>query len=368
MNPRERADVAHVKGQTVISQGDEFIVVGHAEVKAVAQDPDRFSSQVSAYLQIPNGLDGEEHVQARELIDGYLEPTRVLKYLPQFHAAAADCLEAAVEDGHIDDIDGLAVRYAVGAMQGWLQWPQHLTQRLVDWIDANNRARGSGDKEWHGWVAEEFDDIIRIAVEEAPEGSETHLLATQHGLEHAEIVSILRNWTAGDLGSMAKCIAVMAVAFADAPELQQRVRTILGQENQQEQVHPEFDAITNEILRLDNPFVSNRRITTCPVELGGTQIPEGARVHIHWTGANRDPKVFDQGFEPTKHAEDNLVWGTGPHFCPGKTVSLLELRAFWTEVLPRFEVVPVTADGHALQGMRSVDGGWDKAPVRLAAR
>src|SRR5699024_12720768 len=110
---------------------------------------------------------------------------------------------------------------------------------------------------------------------------------------------------------MAKCIAVMVVAFADAPELQQRVRTILGQENQQEPVHPEFDAITNEILRLDNPFVSNRRITTCPVDLGGSQIPEGARVHIHWTGANRDPKGCDRRSAPTLRGDADIVWGSG---------------------------------------------------------
>src|SRR5699024_9797908 len=148
----------------------------------------------------------------------------------------------------------------------------------------NNRARGSGDKEWHGWVAEEFDDIIRIAVEEAPEGSETHLLATQHGLEHAEIVSILRDWTAGDLGSMAKCIAVMAVAFGGAPGIHQRVRTDSGHEDQHGPVHPEFRGNPDEILGRDNRFAGSRRITTCPVELGGSQIPGGARVPIHWTG------------------------------------------------------------------------------------
>ncbi|MFH0411665.1 cytochrome P450 [Corynebacterium sp. L4756] len=375
MDPREFADEAHAEELTVVSRGGEYIVVGHAEVTAVAQDPARFSSQVSAHLQIPNGLDGSEHASARRLVDEYLEPHRVCELLPQFNGAARSAIaeSAAGAEGETAGsvrIENLAQLYAVRAMQAWLQWPQHLTQRLLDWIDDNDQARGSGDREWTARVAAEFDDIIRVAVAEAPEDSETHRLATQHGLEHAEVVSILRNWTAGDLGSMARCIGVMAVAFAQTPALQDRVREILSQQNLQgkaEPVHREFDAIANEILRIDNPFVSNRRITTCPVDIGQTHLPENALVRIHWTAANRDPKVFD-GFDPAGNAETNLVWGTGPHYCPGKTVSLLELRAFWTQVLSRFELVSVDESGEDIRGVRSSHGGWDKAPVSLRVR
>src|SRR5699024_2812276 len=134
---------------------------------------------------------------------------------------------------------------------------------------------------------------------------ETHLLATGHGLSHEEVVSILRNWTAGDLGSMARCIEVIAVAFANAPELQERVRVILkpGEHGGQR----EFEAIADEILRIDNPFVSNRRVTTCPFDIVQRYSPWGTCVHIHWTGANCSPKVFEV-FDCQGHAEDNLVW------------------------------------------------------------
>ncbi|PQM74418.1 cytochrome P450 [Corynebacterium sp. J010B-136] len=365
MDPREFADKALDAGKSVVVSGDEYIVVSHAEAVAVAHDPERFSSRVSAHLQIPNGLDGHEHATARALVDSYLASERVSRFLPQFHAAAQQVLDGASAPVGATDIGELARLYAVRAMQGWLQWPEHLTQRLLDWIQDNDRARVSGDRQWTKRVAEEFDAIIRIAVAEAPEGSETHLLATGHGLSHEEVVSILRNWTAGDLGSMARCIEVIAVAFANAPELQDRVRVILkpGEHGGQR----EFEAIADEILRNDNPFVSNRRVTTCPVDFGQTHIPQGTRVHIHWTGANRDPKVFE-GFDPQGHAKDNLVWGTGPHYCPGKALSMAELRAFWTEALARCEVVAVDEDGARLEGVRSANGGWERSPARLVRR
>ena len=228
MYPRDFADKAHLEGRAIVPQGDEFVIVAHAEAVAAANDPGRFSSRVSAHLQIPNGLDGKAHAEARALVDSYLAPGRVETFVPQFHAAADQVVGDALSDGAVTDIGALARLYAVVAMQGWLQWPEHLTQRLLDWIQDNDRARVSGDRQWTKRVAEEFDAIIRIAVAEAPVGSETHLLATGHGLSHEEVVSILRNWTAGDLGSMARCIEVIAVAFANTSKLQERVRTILN--------------------------------------------------------------------------------------------------------------------------------------------
>lgn len=365
MYPRDFADKAHLEGRAIVPQGDEFVIVAHAEAVSAANDPGRFSSRVSAHLQIPNGLDGKAHAAARALVDSYLDAKRVGRFVPQFHTAAQQVVEDALVDGDITDLGSVARLYAVRAMQGWLKWPEHLTQRLLDWIQDNDRARVSGDRQWTKRVAEEFDAIICIAVAEAPVGSETHLLATGHGLSHEEVVSILRNWTAGDLGSMARCIEVIAVAFANAPELQERVRVILGPDGHGAQ--REFEAIANEILRIDNPFVSNRRVTTCPVDIGQTHIPQGTRVHIHWTGANRDPKVFE-GFDPQGHAEDNLVWGTGPHYCPGKALSMAELQAFWAEALARCEVVAVDKDGAKLEGVRSATGGWERSPARLVRR
>ena len=84
----------------------------------------------------------------------------------------------ALSDGAVTDIGALARLYAVLAMQGWLQWPEHLTQRLLDWIQDNDRARVS-DRQWTK-RGEEFDAIIRITVR--PCWVETHLLATGHGL------------------------------------------------------------------------------------------------------------------------------------------------------------------------------------------
>ena len=47
-----------------------------------------------------------------------------------------------------------------------------------------------------------------------------------------------------------------------------------------------------EILRLESPAQGLFRVTTTEVELGGTVLPEGARVMAHFASANRDACVF----------------------------------------------------------------------------
>ena len=96
-----------------------------------------------------------------------------------------------------------------------------------------------------------------------------------------------------------------------------------------------MDAIIDEILRIDDPFLSNRRITTCPVEVAGVKIPANARVKLHWTSANRDEEVFGDpdAFDPVGNAENNLVYGIGRHVCPGRLLSTVELRIATRELL-----------------------------------
>ena len=76
---------------------------------------------------------------------------------------------------------------------------------------------------------------------------------------------MLRNWTGGDLGSIALCVGVILHYLATNEALQDRLRSGVSD--------AELDATIDEILRIDDPFLSNRRITTCPVEVAGVRIP-----------------------------------------------------------------------------------------------
>ena len=371
-DPRDFGDelLASPRCPVTRTPSGEVLVAGHAEVVEVATDPGRFSSAVSAHLQLPNGLDGEEHARFRALIDAYLAPAVVEKHEGDFRRIAHEVVaaELTADTVRADAVSDVGAHFAVRAMTAWLGWPEELEDRLIGWVAENPRATRSGDPQRTAAVAAEFDAIIGEVVRPRQENPERFDDVTAdlvndtslgRKLEFPEIVSVLRNWTGGDLGSMALSVGVVLHGLTQVPGLQEHLREGVSRE--------EFAAVADELLRRDDPFVSNRRVTTCPVTVGGVDLPEGQRVRIHWTAANRDPAVFadPDGFDPAGNAAGNLVWGTGPHYCPGKPLSMLELQSLVEELLALARVrLPAAEAGRSVHPV----GGWELLPVELERR
>ena len=151
-------------------------------------------------------------------------------------------------------------------------------------------------------MAEQFDEIVRSLIlprrstdGQGPDDLTSRLCCERidgRPLTEAELVSILRNWTGGDLGSIALCVGVLLAHVARHPELFLRLR---------QAPDDQVEAVIDEILRLDDPFVSNRRVTTCPVRISGQDIPKGAIVKLNWTSANRDENIFGRTGLIPKH-------------------------------------------------------------------
>ena len=395
-DPRAATDAHRSDGPLARTDG-AWVVLGHEEARAVAHDPETFSSQVSRFLQVPNGLDGEEHRAMREALDPYFAAEEMQRFAPAVRevartliaellapaentstpaAADVDTSASAAPDGigvECDAVADVGAPFAVRGQTRWLGWPAALEHELLTWMEENHAASRSGNLTRTTEVAERFDAIIRSVVaprqtagDAAPDDVTTRLVrqrvSTPDGGERAlreeEIVSILRNWTGGDLGSIALCVGVVLTGLAHAPQLADRIRR--GS-------YEESVAIVDELLRIDDPFVSNRRITTCPVTLAGQDIPAGERIILHWTSANRDERVFSDPdrIDPQTHAAHNLVWGTGPHACPGRPLAMLELVTLLQELLAVADVAPAQQ-----RGEREIApvGGWRSAPVRLTRR
>lgn len=356
------------------------VVRRHAEVVAAAQDPGLFSSAASAHLQVPNGLDGGAHARARRLLDPFFAPDE-LAWLGPVLDDLASGLVGDVGRGAFDAVE-LGARYAVRAQSAWLGWPADLEPELLDWVAENRAATRSGDRAWTGRVAARFDGIVRGLLDARRVGATARPAST--GPEHdratgtegpdvtarllaqrddgrpawtdEELVSILRNWTGGDLSSLALCAGVVVHWLAEHPEHQRHLR---------DAPDPALDAAVDEILRLDDPFVSNRRVATRDTFVAGCPVAAGEQVVLDWREANRDPDAFDDpgAYDPEGHADRNLVYGTGPHVCPGRPLATLELRVLVRRLLRAGTVVhdgarPAERETAPLAGFRTV-------PVRV---
>ncbi len=347
----------------------EWVLLRHALVVEAALGDDRFSSAVSRHLHVPNGMDSVEHAAYREALDPFLTPQALAPFHEGFRRVALELVSSLPRGVAVDAVSEVGVRFAVRAQSTWLGWPTMLEDRLVAWVAENHAATRSGDGAWTRKVAESFDDLIRSVLEPrrgaTPERDTddvtSRLMRTQvkgRPLTDAEIVSVLRNWTGGDLGSIAQCIGVLLHHLATQPAVQDRLRSGVSD--------AEFDALIDEVLRIDDPFVSNRRVTTCPVTIGGVALPEGARVKLNWTSANRDEAVFGDPDipDPARNADRNLVYGIGRHACPGRLLATVEMRIALQAVLAATSSI-VLAPGQPAERAVAPVGGWARVPIVL---
>lgn len=348
----------------------EWVLLRHELVVQAALSDKSFSSAVSNHLQVPNGIDAAEHTAYREVLDDFFTSEALAPFHRKFRRVAADLVVSLPKGVAVDAVSQIGVRFAVRAQSAWLNWPSELEDRLVDWVAQNHAATRSGDRSRMRQVAESFDELIRSVLEPRRSGANketandvtAQLMRTEvsgRPLTDAELVSILRNWTGGDLGSIAQCVGVLVHYLATHSAVQVRLRAGVSD--------AEMDAVIDEILRIDDPFVSNRRVTTCPVTIGGVALPQGARVKLNWTSANRDEAVFGDPntLDPQGNADRNLVYGIGKHVCPGRLLATLEMRIALQELLAA--TTSITLDPQCL-AERAVSpiGGWAKVAVVLA--
>ena len=363
---RAYTDELRSKHPVVRNVAGEWVLLGHAEVVAAALDHERFSSRASHYLQVPNGLDGEEHTRYREVIERHLSHEALAPLVPVFERIAAELIGDLPRGAVLDAVSEIGAVFAVRAQCEWLGWPAELEPKLLAWMEENHAATRSGDRAWMKHVAEQFDEIIRSVILPrraaqggGPDDATAWLCREEIDgrlLTEEELVSILRNWTGGDLGSIALCVGVLVAHVAQHPELAERLRSASDSE---------VEAVIDEILRLDDPFVSNRRITTCPVRIGGRDIPSGATVKLNWTSANRDESVFDNNrFDAEGHAAANIVYGVGKHVCPGRLLATWELRIALQALLASVRTVQLVVDQQPEREVAPV-GGYRRVPVVL---
>lgn len=357
---RELTDELRAGHKVARNRRGEWVLLGHDEVRAAALDADTFSSAVSAFLQIPNGLDGVEHAEARAVLDQYLTAEALAPFEASFREVARRLVSEIGSD--VDAVGELGAVFAVRAQSVWLGWDPALEGPLLEWMRENHAASRSGDRVRMARVADEFDELIRGVLQprrEHPADDVTSRLMADgwkgRPFTDEELVSILRNWTGGDLGSIALCVGVIAWHLAQDRPLQDRLRGGVSDR--------ELDAVIDEILRVDDPFVTNRRKTTCPVRVAGVDIDAGQVVKLNWTSANRDESVFGDRFDPQAHAEQNLVYGIGPHICPGRLLATMELRIAVQELLAATTAILPGEDGHEREIFPV--GGYRSVHVRL---
>lgn len=327
---RQRCPVAH-------SDYLNWSLFKHQDVMRALHAPEVFSNAVSSRPSVPNGMDPPRHTPYRRIIEPYFNAQQMKAFEPTCRKIAVDLVNSLPCAGEVEFISAFAEDFALQVQAAFLGWPSDLHEPLRQWIRKNHEATLARDKAAMEEVAYEFDSYIRALLAErrnaganAPDDLTTSLLRERIAdrlLDDEEIISILRNWTVGELSTISASVGILAHYLAARPDLQQQLR-------EQPSLLP---AAIDEILRIHAPLIANRRITTEPVEVGGHLLPAGARVTLMWASVNRDEAVFGDPdeFRLDRDPALNLLYGAGVHVCPGAPLARLELRIIIEELIGR---------------------------------
>ena len=120
-----------------------------------------------------------------------------------------------------------------------------------------------------------------------------------------------------------------------------------------------------EILRWQPPIHHFRRTATRDLQLGGTAIAEGDKVIMWYSGANRDPAVFDapHTFRIDREPNAQLAFGVGEHFCLGASLARTTLRLVLGEMLATIDDIellepPRRLRSNLINGIKEMNIGY----------
>jgi cytochrome P450 len=359
-------DAMRARGPIAHSDFLGWSVFRHADVLRILHDHESYSNTVSVHLNVPNGMDPPEHTRFRAIVDRYFTPAIIDAFEPRCRQIARTLVASLPTNEYARMMSGFAEIFALRVQCAFMGWPDALHAPLREWMRRNRQATLVQDREAMDAIALEFDgyisallDVRRKAGDQAPEDLTTALLHERiegRPLSDEEIVSIVRNWTVGELGTIAASVGILAHFLACHDAVQDQLRAD----------HTLLPAAIDEILRIHAPLISNRRVATRATEVGGCPLAAGERLTLLWASANRDEAVFGDPdeFRLDRDPQLNLLYGAGIHVCPGAPLARLELRVLMEELLAgttRLEPMP----GHDVVRAVYPGSGFARLPLRV---
>lgn len=308
-----------------VPAANRYLVTRHADIVYLEQHPEIFSAQEEGSLMtrvMGHTLlrkDGCAHMRERKAAEPALRP-RVVKrhWTPIFQRIADELVDGFVDRGGADLFTAYAGPMAALSLREMLGLRDVSADDLQEWSQAMMDGIGNYVDDPDVWarsdraaaaVGEAVDEAV-ARLRDAPD--ETIISAMLHAEDPPEIESIRANVRViigGGLNEPRDAVLTALYGLLTDPDQLAGVRA-----------DPTlFRAVFEETVRWVAPIGMYPRQTTRAVELGGTLLPEGARLGVVLGSANRDETVFDDPdrFDIHRSARHHIAFGGGPHFCLG---------------------------------------------------
>lgn len=352
-----------------VESRDLWVLTRYADVQSAIRSPAFYSSAEGV---VPSGFapeeptiitsDPPEHTAMRKAVSRAFTPKRMAELEARIREIAHDLVAKLPDDGVIDafeDFSDVLPYLVMAELLGLEPETRSVLKRCGDVIvyasEVDPEEMHAATRELTEHLAGTFaerarhprHDLISVLLTASPEGD---------ALSHEELLSLCFLLTVAGTETTTSGMGNALLALDRFASDRARIvadRTLLP-------------TAVDEILRYDSPVQGLSRVTTEAVELSGTRIPTGARVHLLFAAANRDPEVFDDPdrFDITRSPNPHVAFGFGIHHCLGASLARTEIRVGLDEFLDRYPGYAVQRDG-VLRLHSDTNRGFARLPVRL---
>lgn len=307
--------------------------------------------------------DGELHTHLRKVLAQNLTP-RAIRHMQDAVDTQADAVvESVVAKGSFDAVPDLAHALPTRVVPDLVGWPLDGRDHLVEWAGATFDLLGPMNDRALAAVPG-VQAMQQFAAQIAAEGN---LLpgsvgagvidAARRGeLEPERVPPLIVGYLAPSLDTTISAIGSAVWLLAHHPDQWAALRA------DPSRIPNAFD----EVLRLESPIRAFTRVATEEVNIGGVNIPEGARLAIMYGSANRDERRFEEPdrFDVTrKNSCDQIGFGYGVHGCAGQGLARMEVHALLAAMTRRIETIELA--GPPTKGLNNLINFIAHLPVRV---
>jgi len=360
---------------------DLFVLSRHADILAATKDPETFSSAKGI---LPSGFEPEEHsiitldppahTAMRRRVMRAFTPRRMEALVPRVRQIARGLLDAWPERGRVDAFEAFTDPLPIAVMAELLgvdPAERPLFKRCGDAIVYSSGAPAermhAAQRELTAYLSGVFaerrraprQDLISVLLAPAEPGTGAGPDQDDAPLAENELLALCFTLLVAGTETTTSALGNAMWLLERQPEIRRRLA-----------LDPALiPSAVEEILRFESPVQGLSRVTRRAVTLHGRTIPAGARVHLLYAAANRDPRAFPDAdrFDPERAPNAHLAFGFGLHFCLGASLARTELRIGLEELLQR--APSYRLDLRNLRRLPSdTNRGFGRLPIEIDAR
>ncbi len=349
-----------------------YAVTRYEDVRAVLADPGTFCSGQGVGLNdLVNELgrgttlmsDGEEHQRLRSVIGRPLTPKALAGMRTQARERATQLADRLVERRTFDAVPDLAEVLPTTWVPDLLGWPEEGRGELLEWAAATFNGLGPPNQRTvasASGILEMAAFATLVAASDLPKGSMAAGIldaVTRGELSASQCPFAIIDYLGPSLDTTISGLGSAIWLFATSPDQWQLLREDPGRAKQ----------AFEESIRLESPVTGFTRVATRPVDIGGVDLPAGARILVSYASANRDERQWDdpERFDIKRPNAAHVAFGYGEHACAGMGLARLEATELLTALARRVEGFEL--DGTPVRKLNNLIRAFESLPVRIVS-